>query len=141
MTMRTIKMMKCGTGALIFCIGSALHAANTYSYDPDDAKSYIVTVPSGEINSLDSGTASVKHIIAVQNAASQRIHENAILAGEDAGQRRFSDIQEIVIDVILAANAIVWPVDLLPAVGNRIELIAASTAHVYGALGDIRLVV
>ena len=59
MTMRTIKMMKCGTGALILCIGSALHAANTYSYDPDDAKSYIVTVPSGEINSLDSAAIGI----------------------------------------------------------------------------------
>ena len=52
-------MMKCGTGALILCIGSALHAANTYSYDPDDAKSYIVTVPSGEINSLDSAAIGI----------------------------------------------------------------------------------
>lgn len=57
--MRAMKTMKCCTVALVLCAGSALYAANTYSYDPDDAKTYIVTVPEGETNELSDAAISV----------------------------------------------------------------------------------
>ena len=41
-------------GAIAAIACGELHAANSYSYDPDDVKTYIVTVPADETNTLDS---------------------------------------------------------------------------------------
>ena len=57
--MKTVKALKYGIGSLIICMGSALHAANNYSYASDDVKTYIVTVPPGETNSLDTSAIGV----------------------------------------------------------------------------------
>lgn len=45
--------------AIVAIACGELHAASSYSYDPDDAKTYIVTVPEGETNTLDAAAISV----------------------------------------------------------------------------------
>ena len=45
--------------AIVVIACGELCAANSYSYDPDDAKTYIVTVPEGETNTLDAAAISV----------------------------------------------------------------------------------
>ena len=45
--------------AIVVIACGELCAANSYSHDPDDAKTYIVTVPEGETNTLDAAAISV----------------------------------------------------------------------------------